>query len=466
MDLALVGLIVAVAAIVFAVIIPNVHRAVGSEEGRDTIIGWLESDRWWERYHDTLRDALGWLDRNIDPPPFAPNAKTGRRWVGIKSLGFCITLSMMYSVAALLMGWVAAGPNTLGDLVLLREFPWAPAWLPDGLDWLPRLLAALLLGCLAASFCWYARAVERWSTRVETWLGKRFHRQEWRRTSAFIEAVSGIVSGAVLLFPILAGYLAASVTGVAISAEVAVISIVVAGAAIAAISVTSAGITAAIAILLVFTVTPGAEVLFPFMLFFVVLPCFNGVLDWVSLSVSRWFGRGIIAESRSDRGLAGTVVLALADLVAALAFLFAIAWFLAFGVESLGLIVGASLELDDYVKDAVAHPWSSGLWTSIMVLSTLLPTAIHFVLALAAVWFAWFGNPVGRWCAAQLRKGTAAHYLAPEVYLVFGWTVPVLAVPLAMAWGLGHLFALVEPLPDAILATALDGIATARAWFG
>ena len=95
MDLAQPGSIVAVAAIVFGVIGLWAHRAVGSPKGRDTIIRWLESGRWWQRYHDTLRDALDWLDRTIDPPAFAPNAKTARRSVGIKSLGVCLTLSMV-----------------------------------------------------------------------------------------------------------------------------------------------------------------------------------------------------------------------------------------------------------------------------------------------------------------------------------------------------------------------------------
>lgn len=489
MDLALVGLIVAAAAIVFAVVIPNVHRAVGSPKGRDTIIGWLESGRWWQRYHDTLRGALDWLDRTIDPPPFAPNAKTGRRSLGIESLGVCIALSLIYSVAALLIGWLGGGPIALGDFVLLGEMTWAQAWLPDWLDWLPRLLVVLLLGCLLASFYWFGRAVWRWNRRVPTWLTVRFDRQERPRTFFFLTAVLRVATVATAIAIPFSIVMAIAVGLPVVAAEFTDSTLGLAGVIVLVMIVglddtvtvftrvaVAAVVVPIVLVLVNFTVTitgartgTGTESLaidLSFLLFLLVLPWCNGVMDWISLSVSRWFGRGIVAESRSVRGLAGTVLLALADLIAALAFLFAVAWFLAFGVEALGLYVGLSLELDDYITDAVAHPWSRGLWASIMVLSTLLPTAVHFVLALAAVWFAWFGNPVGRWCARQLRAGTAAHYLGPELYLVFGWTLPVLAVPLAMGWGLYHLFALVEPLPDAILATALDGIATARAWFG
>lgn len=469
MDLPQPGSIVAVAAIVFGVIGLWAHRAVGSPKGRDTIIGWLESGRWWQRYHDKLREALDWLDRTIDPPPFAQKAETGRRWLGIKSFGVCITLSMIYSVVAFVIGWVAAGPSALGDIVLLGQIAWVPAWLPIGLEWLPRLLAGLSVACVGAFYYWYIWAILRWIPRLASWVTARLDRRERLRT--FFFAVAFVVGVAVALAIVVA--VTEAVPGTPGAAVGVTLGVAIAGilAAIIAVKRTRGGIAAAG--FLAFGVGCGvlasaipvgrANIL---VLLFVALPFLNSVLDWISLNVTRWFGRGIVAESRSARGLGWTVVLAVADLLAALGFLFAIAWFLAFGVEALGLFFGQSLELDDYVGDAVAQPWSRGLWASIMVLSTLLPTAIHFVLALAALWFAWFGNPVGRWCAAQLREGTAAHYLGPELYLVFGWTVPVLAVPLAMGWGLSHLFAFVEPLPDAILETALNGIATARAWFG
>ncbi len=202
-----------------------------------------------------------------------------------------------------------------------------------------------------------------------------------------------------------------------------------------------------------------------FGLFLIVLPISNGVLDWISLSVSRWFGRAIVAGRGSAGALAWAALLALADLAAATAFLFAITWLLAFAVEGLSVWSGVALELDSYLSEALAYPWSRGLWATIMVLSTLLPTAVHFVLALGALWFAWFGNSAGRWCAGRLRTGDPAQYLPDELYLVFGWMVPVIVAPLAMGWGLYNLFLLVEPLPNAIFATALHGIDTAQALY-
>jgi hypothetical protein len=121
----------------------------------------------------------------------------------------------------------------------------------------------------------------------------------------------------------------------------------------------------------------------------VALPWLNGLLDWISLSASRWFGRAIVAERDSPASLAITSGLALADLILAVAFAFAVAWVLAFGVEAAGLAFGLPLELDAYVRAAADAPWSTGFWATFMVLSTLLPSAIHLVLALGAVLVAW-----------------------------------------------------------------------------
>ena len=201
--------------------------------------------------------------------------------------------------------------------------------------------------------------------------------------------------------------------------------------------------------------------------FFGLLPLANGALDWISLNVSRWFGRGILAESASPGALGWTVLLALMDLVAAVGFLFAIAWLLAGGVEALGVVLGLPLDLETYVREAVAHPWSSGLWASFMVLSTLLPTAVHFMLALGALLFAWERNPLNRVVADRLDTGNEAYFLWPQLYLTIGWPLAALATFGALYYGLGGLFMVViVPLPDALLGTALHAIETARMLFG
>lgn len=182
------------------------------------------------------------------------------------------------------------------------------------------------------------------------------------------------------------------------------------------------------------------------------------------LSVSRWFGRAIVAERDSPKSLLWTLGIAFADPAFAVAFAFAVAWLLASGGEASAVGFDVSLELESYVEEAAAAPWTTGFWATFMVLSTLMPTAVHFVLALGAVLMAWSGNPLRAWAASKLASGNEADWLWPQLYLTFGWLVPTLLVPAALIWLLAQVVGLIEPLPDALRDTALDGIGTAQAW--
>jgi hypothetical protein len=209
-------------------------------------------------------------------------------------------------------------------------------------------------------------------------------------------------------------------------------------------------------------------------LFFFALPFLNGVLDWISLSVSRWFGRAIIADSGARASLAITLGIGLLDLLAAVAFAFAVAWLLALGVEASGLpFLDLSLDLEAYVRQSAEAPWTLGIWATFMVLSTLVPTALHFVLAVGAIFVAWSGNPLNRLVARRLTTGNEADYLFPQLYLTFAWMLPAFLVPAVLIWALAQLTQLftftlgpVETLPDLLRNTALHGIATARGIFG
>jgi hypothetical protein len=202
------------------------------------------------------------------------------------------------------------------------------------------------------------------------------------------------------------------------------------------------------------------------MLFLLALPWLNGLLDWISLSASRWFGRAIVAERDSPASLAITIGLALADLILAVAFAFAVAWVLAFAVEATGLWFDLPLELDAYVRAAAAAPWTAGFWATFMVLSTLAPSMIHFGLALGTVLVAWSGNPLRAWAAGRLASANEADWLGPQLYLTLGWLVPAVAAPLLLLGLIGQLVGLIEPLPQALADTSLHGIGTARGSFG
>lgn len=488
----LASLIATVVGIPLALIGAHFHSAVRKGDARARIIQRLSRTRWRDLYHALLLGVLNWLDQKIDAPPFARSNSHGRRSWGVEALGVCISLSLAYSISSYLAGWVAGGPSTLGQLTLMQR--WSIAGRPE---WVGRLLFLFAMFALCAFYWWYVTAADRWSERTADRLTERLGwrgRHGWRAAGAkaFHASVDAGARAAALGLAVVIGIvvvtaivLLGSVEGaeapaLALGLGVAIISaaavaLVIAGAqaAVAVAGPLVGAITGAIIGASAGALAGAADVRLPWFLFMFALPYLNGLLDWVSLSVSRWFGRGIVTASASPAAGSIALLLVLADLVAAVVFAFAVAWLLAFGVEVSAGWLGLSLDLETYVSQAAEAPWTTGLWATFMVLSTLVPTAIHFVLAVGAVLLAWSRNPLNRLAARRLASGNEADYLFPQLYLTFGWLVPTLAVPVALIWGLAQLtelFALmlgpVETLPYLLRDTALHAIDTARAILG
>jgi hypothetical protein len=99
-----------------------------------------------------------------------------------------------------------------------------------------------------------------------------------------------------------------------------------------------------------------------------------------------------------------------------------------------------------------------------MVLSTLIPSAMHLALALGAVLVAWAGNPLRAWAATRLASENEADWLGPQLYLTLGWLVPVVVAPLALLGAIIFAVGLVQPLSQGLAGAALHAIFTARAW--
>lgn len=190
----------------------------------------------------------------------------------------------------------------------------------------------------------------------------------------------------------------------------------------------------------------------------------NGFIDWISLNISRVFGAAIIDENLGRIAPFRTLGLAVADLICAIILLFLTTWILAFGIETSANLLGQSLDLKLYIDLALAKPWTGGLWATVMVLSTLLPTATHFILACAAMLFAWSGNSIGRRMANNLRANNPALDLGPTHYIAFGWVIPIVIVPVLMGIVLLQVFGFVEPLSEALRVTALHAVKIAESF--
>ncbi len=129
--------------------------------------------------------------------------------------------------------------------------------------------------------------------------------------------------------------------------------------------------------------------------FFLVLPIVNGLWDWLSWWITRALGRHLLGSFGGARGLGQRAVAVvghgLLDLGLAAALLAAMAFFLAFGFEAYNRIAIAQrgedlpvFDLGPFLANAADHPWTDGLWLTVMLISTLVPTALHMVALLAS----------------------------------------------------------------------------------
>lgn len=121
-----------------------------------------------------------------------------------------------------------------------------------------------------------------------------------------------------------------------------------------------------------------------------ILPVMNGGLDYTSWWVSRFLGddltRGLSGATSTAATLTRSLAHITADLFLALLFFMVMAFVLGFAFESYDLY--ASLEAVDLMPYAAAlrdDPFGAGLWIALMLLTTLIPTVIHFGMVVGAI---------------------------------------------------------------------------------
>lgn len=132
------------------------------------------------------------------------------------------------------------------------------------------------------------------------------------------------------------------------------------------------------------------------LLFMIFLPIMNGLCDWASWAISRKLGRGLVGVMSDS--VSGPMIkciqggaLVFVDIVVALISLSVLVFLVVLGVELFNSaashdgIFPPPLELSEYIKSVRHDPWStSGGWVILMMVTTLLPTVLHFFVALVA----------------------------------------------------------------------------------
>lgn len=117
--------------------------------------------------------------------------------------------------------------------------------------------------------------------------------------------------------------------------------------------------------------------------FFVLLPSLNGLMDWVSLSVSRIFAKGILKEDE----IVKIIFYVLLDLFIAFILLGLLVIIFVLGTKFFNYILvsdqNLQIPIDELIIKTKESPFSSnGLWFIIMLTSTLVPTTFHLFFAI------------------------------------------------------------------------------------
>ncbi len=184
-----------------------------------------------------------------------------------------------------------------------------------------------------------------------------------------------------------------------------------------------------------------------------------------------WFGRLLHWLFHAAWKPASFVVHVLADLLAAVGLLVVLAVLLPFVIQAVNIGVVASggdapLELRGYLQVAAEHPWPDGAWAIAMLLTTLIPTALHagaaimMVLLLPLQLFGW---------RERLAAGLGAKNASDRAWAATraSWLVtltPVVASALVVGIGFGLVWpirAVCKPVAQLLLAAAEFGIASA-----
>ena len=185
-------------------------------------------------------------------------------------------------------------------------------------------------------------------------------------------------------------------------------------------------------------------------LFYFALPLVNGLLDWLSWWVSRYF----IERAAQGRQVWVIVLDIVGDFFAAVAFMLALCLLLPAVAELLDRLYAGDVDAKtgtvamthwrDYAVLARDEPWSRGIMVTLMLVTTLIPTLLHIFWGMVAFFIHSFR---GKELASYLELTPQGHnwrYAVASLW-IFGYG---LLSGLAM-WVLYELFQHFAQLPIA-----------------
>lgn len=157
----------------------------------------------------------------------------------------------------------------------------------------------------------------------------------------------------------------------------------------------------ALIIVLALALTMAKLFAFFLLLFFVILPVLNALMDWASWAVTRYLLQFLHNAADGIKGLLLVATMLVANILAALGLVVALAVILPLGLEIVDyllLVFGRdAFNWRDVAARAVSAPWDEGLFVTGMLLTPLVPSIAHITLGLGAI-----GAPYTRGAGAAI----------------------------------------------------------------
>jgi len=416
------------------------------------LIDTLVQYNWFEFYRLRLKSALDTLDTYLGKPTFS--------WYSIgKNLSFHYLLALSYVFVTFFIIWFLGGDNSIGTIEVL----------PQKESYLERFTT--LVGIVFMTVLSYFLFSEEFKN-IDKNFKEKFKNllpKSLQHSSQLIEKIliflfifaslyyfQGFIFAIIfslisitwrinsLLFTIgilgglgLAGLVELGVTAIVTAGIVGgVAEVVVAGAVTVEIGVV-VGVVAGVIAVGGVVIMGGISSLIntsyfwnlyntSILIFLLITPFLNGILDFISLSISRYFSQKILNEN-----LFLILFHLVLDFIFALIFLFVLMALLYYSIDFFNTFIDEKLQIpiDKMIYATLQNPFSlDNLWITFMLLSTLIPTLLHIILALASLLL--YITKTTDWLIHQIEEGqkSEAKQMKATAFLAFLFTILALVI--------------------------------------
>ena len=374
-------------------------NALTGKKWRALIRSWLYDATWSRAYADLLDGLLARLERFFGPPH------------GWRAFELCFGLAVLYSIAYLLLQYV-----------LRQAVP------------VLAILAVAMACAVGVVLVFLFRRVKKWHARARKVAARG--RCLWLHLT---EQGAYFVLGSYTCLAAIAVAIAIVTEG-GIPTQLVRLTVVIVGTIASAIAGTIVGAFAFAATpiyigRLIHTYAPANELEVTVLVMVFSIPLLNGLFDWSSWWASRW----LMARLREDalqvgvfRRLGAVLAHVVADLTIALACLFG----LAIVIANVAFGVGLPAVWDVYGAAKTAPFSGYGSAMTVMLVSTLVPTAMHLFFAVfaLAVLRPPFATRTAFWLEEDQFAGEKGTQMLVALYLT-----ACAGFALVVLWGAGRL---------------------------